>query len=129
MQRPTRDAKNWKSKPFWPSHTYAGGSDPDYRFSLANERTFLAWIRTSLALVAASVALRVVDTGFPPVLRKGLALALLGLGCFAAVAAFVRWTMSERAMRRGRSLPRLTVALPLAIALILIAGVVVGTVV
>jgi putative membrane protein len=40
--------------------SYAPGisssSDPDYRFSLANERTFLAWIRTALALVAGGVA-------------------------------------------------------------------------
>lgn len=30
------------------------GRDPDYRFSLANERTFLAWIRTALALLSLS---------------------------------------------------------------------------
>ena len=30
--------------------------EPDYRFTLANERTFLAWQRTSLGLMAAAVA-------------------------------------------------------------------------
>jgi uncharacterized membrane protein YidH (DUF202 family) len=29
-----------------------GGREPDHRFTLANERTFLAWMRTSLALLA-----------------------------------------------------------------------------
>jgi uncharacterized membrane protein YidH (DUF202 family) len=28
---------------------YGEGSEPDYRFSLANERTLLAWVRTALA--------------------------------------------------------------------------------
>ncbi|WP_283215114.1 DUF202 domain-containing protein [Pseudofrankia sp. DC12] len=37
-----------------PVHTV--GTDPDYRFSLANERTFLAWIRTALALLAGGIA-------------------------------------------------------------------------
>ena len=50
----------------WPSSVYAHGHDPDPRFSLANERTFLAWIRTALALVA----------GAPPGERG----ALLGSG-------------------------------------------------
>jgi putative membrane protein len=34
---------------------YDEGVDPDRRYSLANERTFLAWIRTSLALVADAI--------------------------------------------------------------------------
>ena len=33
------------------------GEAPDYRFSLANERTFLAWIRTALGFLAAGVGL------------------------------------------------------------------------
>lgn len=33
-----------------------GRAEPDYRFTLANERTFLAWIRTALALLAGGVA-------------------------------------------------------------------------
>ena len=28
------------------------GEEPDYRFTLANERTFLAWVRTALGLLA-----------------------------------------------------------------------------
>ncbi len=34
---------------------WLAGKKPDYRFTLANERTFLAWIRTALALMAGAV--------------------------------------------------------------------------
>lgn len=45
----------------WPTKLYSVGSDPDPRFSLANERTLLAWIRTSLAFLALGVALDALD--------------------------------------------------------------------
>ena len=41
----------------WPRWVYDEGTDPDPRFTLANERTFLAWIRTSIAFMAAGVAI------------------------------------------------------------------------
>ncbi|MBM4509720.1 DUF202 domain-containing protein, partial [Rhodococcus hoagii] len=34
---------------------FPGGEDPDPRFTLANERTYLAWVRTGLGLIAAAV--------------------------------------------------------------------------
>ena len=52
----------------WPSSVYAHGSEPDPRFSLANERTFLAWIRTALALVAGAAA---IDALPLPLSRRG----------------------------------------------------------
>ena len=45
----------------WPAWVYGVGDDPDPRFSLANERTFLAWIRTGLAFVTAGLG-RAVST-------------------------------------------------------------------
>ena len=45
----------------WPAWVYEEGDDPDARFTMANERTFLAWIRTSLGFLAAGVAVDVVD--------------------------------------------------------------------
>ncbi|WP_031507791.1 YidH family protein, partial [Streptomyces megasporus] len=42
------------------------GQTPDYRFSLANERTFLAWIRTALALVGGGLAVNQFLTGIRP---------------------------------------------------------------
>ena len=44
-------------RPAWQHRLLAGGDEPDPRFTLANERTFLAWVRTALALLAGMVAL------------------------------------------------------------------------
>ena len=82
------------------------GAPPDYRFSLANERTFLAWIRTALALVGGGLAV----AGFlPPLriphLRELLSVALMLLGAAVAVRAVDHWARCERAMRLGRPLP------------------------
>jgi putative membrane protein len=59
-----------------------GGTEPDPRFTLANERTFLAWIRTSLALLAGGIAVEAFTTDvFPEPIRHGLSVLLLLLGC------------------------------------------------
>jgi putative membrane protein len=89
----------------WPGWVYGTGEEPDPRFSLANERTFLAWIRTSLAFLAAGVAVHAVPLGFPVAAQKALALLLVVLGIGAAVASWFRWAFAERAMRRGEPLP------------------------
>lgn len=82
------------------------GSDPDYRFTLANERTFLAWIRTSLALVAGAVALAGLVPDFGPALARNALTAVLLVLAFAVTAgAYVRWDRAERALREGRPLP------------------------
>ncbi|MGH8795185.1 MAG: YidH family protein [Stackebrandtia sp.] len=82
------------------------GKTPDYRFSLANERTFLAWLRTSLALVGGGI---VVAQFLPELaiaqLRETIAAALLGLGAACALRAVGHWVRCELAMRLGRDLP------------------------
>lgn len=93
----------------WPARVYGDGEEPDYRFSLANERTFLAWLRTGLALVAAGVAVDVVDLSLSPAMTTTLASFILLLGAGCAVLAFLRWSGSERAMRLGAPLPALGV--------------------
>ncbi|MGA9597271.1 MAG: DUF202 domain-containing protein, partial [Acidimicrobiia bacterium] len=55
----------------FPARVYRQGVEPDPRFSLANERTFLAWIRTGLAFVAGGVAVAALELPGPPVLRLG----------------------------------------------------------
>lgn len=83
-----------------------GGSEPDPRFTLANERTFLAWIRTSLALLAGGVAAEAFMAGFLAAeLRKTIAVALLGLALLLGGGSFFRWLNVERAMRRKTPLP------------------------
>ncbi len=97
---------------FWQSVTgrRAGwseeGVDPDYRFSLANERTFLAWIRTALALLAGAVALKQLVPSFAITgLRTGLSVVLAGLGLAISVNAYRHWAGVESAMRRQETLP------------------------
>ncbi len=89
----------------WPGWVYAEGDEPDYRFTFANERTYLAWIRTSLALLAAGVALDVVDLSMSPRAQRVLAVLLVTLGLISAVMAPIRWAMAERALRRAGPLP------------------------
>ena len=81
-------------------------TDPDPRFTLANERTFLAWIRTGLALIAGGLACA---QFLPPLpiryLREVIAVALLVLGAIVALRAVDHWARIERAMRTGTELP------------------------
>ena len=99
----------WRTVRQWfdPSDVRAVGSTPDYRFSLANERTFLAWIRTGLALVGGGLAV----AGFlPPLrlthLREAISLALILVGAAIGVRAVDHWARSERAMRLREPLPQ-----------------------
>lgn len=80
------------------------GEQPDYRFTLANERTFLAWVRTALALEAAGVAVVQFVPG-PQIIRHLLGFVLIALGGVIATVAYTNWERNERAMRLGERLP------------------------
>lgn len=84
----------------------AGEEEPDYRFTLANERTFLAWIRTALALIAGGIAVVqfVPSFGIPGV-RHGLSVVLTAGGGLLAALAVRRWQRVQTAMRRDQDLP------------------------
>lgn len=84
----------------------AAETEPDYRFTLANERTFLAWQRTALGLVAGGVALEeFARLSLPNGLTHVVALGAVTLGAVLAVLGLVSWTRTQRAMRQGRPLP------------------------
>lgn len=102
----------------WRHRLLTDGKEPDARFTLANERTFLAWIRTSLALLAGGVAVEAfAENIFPLEIRKILSISLLSMAMFISATACVRWLNIERAMRHNGPLP-----FPLLIPLLSIGG-------
>jgi putative membrane protein len=86
----------------------ASGTEPDPRFTFANERTFLAWSRTALALVVAGLGVVQLLPPFPgvPVGRHLLGVPLIALGGVLAVVAYAEWVRNQRALRLGEPLPR-----------------------
>jgi putative membrane protein len=97
--------------------------EPDARFTFANERTFLAWNRTALALVVAGLAIVQLLPPFPglPWGRHLLAVPLIAAGAILAVGSFLEWERNQRALRRGEPLPRSSLPRLLAILITVIA--------
>lgn len=90
----------------WPRSVYSVGSEPDPRFSLANERTALAWIRTASSVIAGGLALAVYAStnpaeGWISVVAVAAFIAGAGLG----ISAFARWMHVERALRMQEPMP------------------------
>ncbi len=98
--------------------------EPDARFTYANERTFLAWNRTALALIATGVA----ATQLLPKLqvewgRRALGLPLIALGAIVAAESFRQWRANQRAMRRGDPLPRSWMPIVLTLGIVVIGAI------
>jgi putative membrane protein len=102
----------------YPQSVYRHGDEPDARFTLANERTFLAWIRTALALLAAGVALEALGLGLHPGFRLAASILLLTAGTLTPLQAWIGWMRTERALRRHTPLPSAALALPIGIVVI-----------
>jgi putative membrane protein len=103
------------------------GGEPDVRFSFANERTFLAWIRTSLGLITAGLAITQLLPPFDvPGGRRLIGLPLIALGVVIALVSFRNWQGNEQAMRLGQPLP--SSALPKVAAIVVSLVAVVGLV-
>lgn len=95
---------------------YRQGQDPDYRFSLANERTFLAWIRTALAVLAGGLLVHQFVTRLqPPWAVAALSTVLVGCSGALAIGAYLRWRSNEIAMRHGHALPHSRLVLAMAV--------------
>ncbi len=105
----------------WPKSVYETGSEPDPRFTLANERTFLAWIRSAIAVIAIGVAINELGIGGNATLRAVVVAALIITGILIAVFSFVRWAKIEKAMRHSKPLPSLASGIGFAIAVAAIA--------
>jgi inner membrane protein YidH len=106
------------------------GTEPDPRFTFANERTFLAWSRTALALVVAGLGVVQLLPPFPhvPLGRHLLGVPLIVFGAVVAVVAYREWVKSQRALRLGQPLPRSVMPLLLA-AVITVIGAIAAVVV
>ena len=93
----------------FPRRVYRQGGEPDPRFSLANERTFLAWLRTALAMYAGAFALEAIDLPAAPGWRVAAAGVFLVLGTLSAVQALVGWARTETSLRNREPLPGLAI--------------------
>ncbi|WP_423183534.1 YidH family protein [Arthrobacter sp. NyZ413] len=92
------------------------GQRPDYRFSLANERTFLAWIRTALAILAGAIGIDQLAPEIAPTpVRISLCIAFAVIGALLALEAYRRWSLQEQAMRNNRELPHAWLLVTMAI--------------
>jgi putative membrane protein len=114
------------SRPRWLRWVYGVGVEPDPRFSLANERTYLAWIRTGLAFVTAGLAIAALaHFDLAPATTGRLTVAavvMLFCGVICGFTGLARWMRNERAMRLGTPLIRPSVLPMLSVVLLLIAG-------
>lgn len=110
--------------PRWPRRVYGVGTEPDPRFTLANERTFLAWLRTALGLMVAAAAVRAFGTDGSRWTAAVLAVLAVGV----AAEAFPRWSRNERALRQQLPLPSTPVAVVSAVGVVA-AGVTIAVVV
>jgi putative membrane protein len=78
-------------------------SDP--RYSFANERTFLAWVRTALGMIAGAAAVHVLDTGWPDRVVSLLSAVLALTAAACSFLAWLHWSRAEVAIREGRDVP------------------------
>lgn len=102
----------------FPRRVYDRGEEPDARFTLANERTFLAWIRTSLALLAGGVALEALGLGMHAGFRHAASILLIVAGLLTPVQAWMGWMRTERALRESTPLGPPWIAIPLAVVVV-----------
>ena len=120
---------SWVERVFGPDPSQFGDVDP--RVSLANERTFLAWIRTALALITIGLAITQLLPPFDlPGGRRLLGIPLMVLGVIVALGGLREWMVNERAVREGRTLrpPRLALLVTVVIAVIGVLALVVSLV-
>ena len=112
------------AQPWWEQ-----GEEPDYRATLANERTFLAWTRTALALLAGSLAVLPLHQVAPFPLRLALSAYLIALAVAVTVIGYIQWRQRQQRMRLRRPLGHSGWQAVLALAFLLLAGLVCAVVV
>ena len=105
---------------------FPDGREPDPRFTLANERTFLAWTRTALAFLAGGIALEAFELpGIDDQVRTFVAAAIIVIAMAISAGAAVRWVRIERALRHDEPIPAPAI-IPVLCVGVFVATVVVG---
>ncbi len=95
------DERGWFTRKAFPD-----GDEPDPRFTLANERTFLAWTRTALAFLAGGIALEAFQLpGIDDGVRSSVAGIIIVLAMAISAGAALRWVRIERALRHDAPIP------------------------
>jgi putative membrane protein len=104
------------------------GYEPDYRFSLANERTLLSWIQTAFGLLALGLPLAGGVHGVRlPRWHHEIGMGAITLSMLIVPAAYRNWRRSQLAMRLGVRLPRDPLPMILAVGVaVLLASALVG---
>ncbi|WOC12076.1 YidH family protein [Gordonia sp. MP11Mi] len=78
----------------------------DARFTLAAERTMLAWLRTALGLIAAGVAvLHLIGEFSSPAMQATLGIGLIALGVASAAVGGWRWYRTTHVLEHGGRMP------------------------
>ncbi len=96
---------------------------PDERFTLASERTFLAWMRTSLGFLAGGIAMvHLVPDFSTGWVRTLLGLVLILLAVAASLVGMRRWLQVRHALERGAPMPEARELWLFAVAVSLVAG-------
>lgn len=75
---------------------------PDAALLLANEQTFLSWVRTSATLMLAGVLLASFATEFDENLKQIVSVAFVAIGMFCGVFGWLAWRRNLSAIQRGR---------------------------
>jgi putative membrane protein len=88
-----------------PRERHEPGEEPDERFTLANERTYLAWIRTAMALIGGGLAAGQLLEFDSDAARLAVALPPIALGAILALTSYRRWQANQHALRTGSPLP------------------------
>jgi putative membrane protein len=73
----------------------------DYRFLLANERTFLAYVRTAVALHVAGFGILQFLTHGHTSVREAFGIGMVAVGSFVGVVGYRRFRSNEAVIRQG----------------------------
>lgn len=103
----------------YPRGVYDVGREPDPLYSLANERTYLAWLRFAVAVLAGAVAIDRLLLEHRSLGSQVLAFGLVAIAYGTCGVGVRRWLVTERALRQRQPLPGFGAPLLVFVAIVL----------